>query len=468
MTTSTAPVLRVSLPLVALVALFLLAVAARLVFVWLVPQNSGDWILYGDVARNILNGCGVAVSTAEGCVPHFGGNQLPLFPAFAALIWWITGQSETAIRLVQTGIAALAVVWLAHAATRFTGSRLLGLAVGLVQAVSPIQSIWAGALLTETLALVSVQWVLAELLLGHAERRFRIVPVGVAMTFAIWVRLDGVFLAVPVVLSALMLAPPRQAVRACVLAGLIAFASLGAWTVRNLSVGISPVPIYGVLPDGTQGPKGYVSWVRTWVVTEHDRAAALFFGTRSFDRIRIPPSAFASDAEQEQVTALLQQLRLNVGKPFPAEIDAAFLQLAERRVAAQSGVEKVSLILARSYEMARPWVWPPGRKDAFGANAPPSPSDLYRFLVFVGCIIAVGYALKTRQSHVAILLILSLGFAATRFGFFVAVVGIETRYLIQLAPFAETLAAISMGHLMGNLWQRQFRTGVPSTSAKRL
>jgi hypothetical protein len=417
------------------------AIAVRLAFLRAFPHADGDWALYGDVARNILAGCGVAVTTPEGCRPHFGGNQLPLFPAFAALVWWLSAGSDTAIRLVQTLIGALATVWLAHAVGAFTRHRLMGLAAGLLQAVSPVQAFWAGHLLTETLTLAGTQWVLAELLLGHAQGRFRTVQVGLAMTFSVWMRLDGVLLAVPVAVSALLMRPRPQAIRGCILAGLIVCASLGAWTVRNVAVGISPVPIMGVLPDGTRGPRGYVAWVQTWVVTEHDRAVATFFGVHNYERIRIPESAYASAGERAEVQALLERLRQQVGRPFPPEIDQAFRALAERRAAAQSTAEKLSILMARAYDLARPWVWPPGRKDGSGAPAPPSLTDLYRFMVVAGCVIGIAIAVRTRQRAMVVLATLAVAFAVARHAFFVAIVGLETRYLVEIAPYLEALAA---------------------------
>lgn len=438
------------------------AIAVRLVFLRAFPHADGDWALYGDVARNILAGCGVAVTTPEGCRPHFGGNQLPLFPAFAAAVWWLSAGSDTAIRLVQTLIGAVATVWLAHAVGEFTRHRLMGLAAGLLQAVSPVQAFWAGHLLTETLALAGAQWVVAELLLGHAQGRFRAVPVGLAMTFSVWMRLDGVLLAVPVAVSALLMRPRAQAIRGCILAGLIVGASLGAWTVRNVAVGISPIPILGVLPDGTRGPRGYVAWVQTWVVTEHDRAAATFFGVHNYERIRIPETAYASAQERAEVQALLERLRQHVGRPFPPEIDQAFRALAERREAAQTSGDTLAIVMARAYELARPWVWPPGRIDPSGAPAPPSPSDLYRFLVTIGSMTGIAIALWTRQRAMAVLATLAVVFALVRYGFFVGMVGLETRYLVEIAPFLEALAGAAGGFLAAAVWQRLARRVAPT------
>ena len=70
-----------------------IAIAVRLVFILAFPSSGGDWDIYSTVAENILRGCGVSLSPPDRgqCVPHFGGNHLPGYPAFVAVIWLAPG-----------------------------------------------------------------------------------------------------------------------------------------------------------------------------------------------------------------------------------------------------------------------------------------------------------------------------------------------------------------------------------------
>ena len=433
---------------------FVLALFGRLAFAWLQPTASGDWALYGNVAENIARGCGVAVFAPQGCVPHFGGNGLPLFPALAGALWWLFGQPEVAPRIARSIAGAVTTTYLTYAVARFARCRRIALAVGLLQALSPVQAVWAGAMLTEALALASTQWVLAELLLGHAQGRVRILPVGLAMTFAIWVRLDGVLLAVPVALSAFLLERPTRAMRACALAAILAVASLAAWSARNLWVGISPLPIYGVLPDGSPGVPGYVQWVKRWMVTEHERSRALHFGARDFDRIEISEGAYGSRQERAEVQALLARLRNATGEPFPPEIDAAFADLAARRAAQQGRGERLALFGKRALALARPWIWPWARQDAAGRALPPTPSDLYRFAVVLAAGAGAVILLVRRERLLLVPFGLAMAYVITRIGFFAATANIETRYMVELAPFLETVAAFGIA-ILPSAWGKE-------------
>ncbi|MBT4732560.1 hypothetical protein HOB87_11415, partial [Candidatus Woesearchaeota archaeon] len=88
-----------------------LAITTRLIFVFLFPGSGGDWDIYSTVAENILNGCGVSLSNPESveCIPHFGGNQLPGYPAFVALLWEVFDHKDVSIRLAQTLIYTLSL-----------------------------------------------------------------------------------------------------------------------------------------------------------------------------------------------------------------------------------------------------------------------------------------------------------------------------------------------------------------------
>src|SRR5258708_21267879 len=116
-------------------------VLARLPFIILFPFGGGDWDIYSTVAENILRGCGVSLSPPTGaeCVPHFGGNHLPGFPVFVALIWTISAHSDMAIRIAQLLLYAAAVGWMTQAVSRFTPSNKAALSVGFVFALSPLQ-----------------------------------------------------------------------------------------------------------------------------------------------------------------------------------------------------------------------------------------------------------------------------------------------------------------------------------------
>ena len=107
----------------------------------------------------------------------------------------------------------------------------------------------------------------------------------------------------------------------------------GAWTVRNIAVGLPRLyPTDMVMPQGKRSPFGYTNWVRTWLIYEYERPGALW-GPNRFDykSIYIPNRAYRSAAEKRQVEKLLERLKTYQGRPIPKDIDDAFAKLARER-----------------------------------------------------------------------------------------------------------------------------------------
>ena len=77
------------------------------------------------VAGNIIKGCGVAISLidSETCIPHFGGNQGPGYPFFIALNWMLSDNSNLVVRLAQSIIVCVSVVYFVKAIEKFLQSK---------------------------------------------------------------------------------------------------------------------------------------------------------------------------------------------------------------------------------------------------------------------------------------------------------------------------------------------------------
>ena len=111
-----------------LLTLVLLAATPQIFMALALPSHGGDWTdSYLPVAMNIIrNGC-VSVSdpmTAL-CLPSWGGNQLPGYPAFVAAIWSVFPGSIPALLIAQIATYAASVVYLSRAISFLDGHKLV-------------------------------------------------------------------------------------------------------------------------------------------------------------------------------------------------------------------------------------------------------------------------------------------------------------------------------------------------------
>jgi hypothetical protein len=439
------------------VVLFLLAVILRGVVIALGPSGSdGDWPVYARVAHNILAGCGVSLSApGAACVPHFGGNGLPGYPAFIAAVWGVFGGGKGAVLWAQAIVAALAVPGLAYGVGRLAGSRV-GLACGLVAALSPLQAFMAREGLAETLTLGAANWLIAALALSLAERRLRVVPVAAALACAVFLRLDSVLFVLPVAVVGVSIYGVARAIRPGLLVAGIVCLPLALWSARNAveGVGLIPPARGWMLPDGSVGPLGYLDWLKQWVVTQDQRSAATFFAGTDYRMIHILPGPFYPARQTAAVGALLRDLRTHTGQPFPGEIDRGFAGLADDARAGRGLGETVALRGAQAAGLWARWAepLPPEARPASGGlgawvkraltqsmgMALNTATRCYRCLLgvlFLVSVVAAAWGRVPGLARVFVAAAASLVVAKT----IVAVAGLflEARYTVTAVPFME-------------------------------
>jgi len=321
------------IPWLIIALLFLLP---RFAFVFAYPIAIGDASVYLEVARNILhNGCtSLSPSTGELCVPHWGGNQLPGYPAFIAGIWGIFGETNTAVRIVQVLLSSAALFYLAWTSAVWSKSRTVGLILGTVLALSPTTLGWPRHMFTESLAIAGAAFVFAEIIRSLAEKNLRVLPLGLGLAAAIFVRIDLLSLCVPVALAGLIIERPGKAIaKGLVIAAIIAL-PISAWTLRSVAAGLPIVPDLTITAKGERFPAGFMAWGKTWAVDQYQLGIWMYpMMHRRYAGIVPPPEAF-DDAEQENlVRAMLHQLKTIEGQEMPIDIDAAFGKIARARIA---------------------------------------------------------------------------------------------------------------------------------------
>jgi hypothetical protein len=453
--------------------------AAVLVKMGVPPRWAGDWLVYARVAQNILRGCGVSLSdpASGACVPHFGGNGLPGYPAFVAVVQALFGRSIAVMCLAQIAVASLAPARLLYGAWRL-GGPWVGLAAGLVAAVSPPEAVWVRDGYTEALALACAVWWVAEVALSLAERRLRVLGVAAPLVVGLFLRLDFVLFLLPTALAGLYLHGVRDALaRGAAIAVVIAL-PIGLWEARNLAEGVSPLPPsrQWMLVDGSVGPLGYLRWVKTWARTEEQRGQATFFLADDYKRIAIPLSAVRDDAERARVSALVEKLLAQSGHPFPRDVDAGFAQIAQEREQAMSLGELIRLRADQAWALWRLWATPlPGAYLPYPEASAPlltgearwmyRPHDEsgvsgfaesgWRFLAAVLFLGALGVAAVARRSPVRLFAAMAVVFIVAKTVLCVSGLFLEERYTVTVTPLVEFTDVLAVAWLWDAVRRRR-------------
>jgi hypothetical protein len=461
---------------------FLVAVLPRALLGLFAPYDGLDWpFVYRIVAENIfLNHCvSQSPPLSAVCAPHWGGNQLPGFPAFVALAWLVSGKSNLAVLIGQSILTGAAICRLAYAAGELANCKRIALAVGLVTALSPLCLGWARSLNTEALALATTIWVLAELFLSLARQRLRIWSLGVALACAAFVRLDNVLLCFLVVVCAFAIHRPGEALRRGAAVAAVFAVPLLVWTARSVAAGLPLIPSVNVAaimnPDGTVlFPTGMKKYYLSWLANATDQrtfSIPVYNGT--YREMHVPDHVFDTEYERDRVHLLLSKLAQQPNTPIPKEIDDEFGAMAAERYARNPLRQIVWLPLSRLGTMwINPfysWGLPIGLEKAevsiplarqlnAGGAAAIVQAALDNPVRAIGKAVANGYLMVLIAAFLLLpfyffrtppptyawtAFLLALTLVLVRSLFLVSVAQVETRYIAECVPAIE--AAVILG-----------------------
>jgi len=316
-----------------LYSFFALSFLVRSIFVFLFPETGGDYDIYSTVAKNILRGCGVSLSdpSSYNCVPHFGGNHGPGYDFFIAIIWYFFEQSNSAVRIVQTFIYCFFCFYLLCAVRKHIEEKVFVISFGIILSLSPLLVAWPRYIQTETLSIAFTLFLISELLYSFNEKKIRVVSVSVALILATWIRLDNIFLTIPVAFCCIYLHGFRRGFLYGLYIASFLSLSWGIWTIRNISVNLpSLLPSNMIMPDGSRPPIGYLNWTKTWITQEYEKPGSLWGVNRQkYVGIFIPEYAYFDNDEKTEIQELLNELKEFNGMPFPKKIDDQFNTISE-------------------------------------------------------------------------------------------------------------------------------------------
>jgi hypothetical protein len=342
------------------------------------PQISGDTLLYGGMAKNLLLHGQFAVTDGSGVV-HETLIRLPGYPLFLSICFRLFGlDNYNAVIYIQIILELAGCLLLADFVRRIVPSEVnQGAAQWTLwlAALCPFTAAYAVAPLTETPTLFAIAlalWALARFhdLQGRGRPGWGYaLAFTFAIVFAAMLRPDGALVAVALVPA--LLAGIRSGalqgelgrrgkiklLRMAAVCFMLALIPFAIWTERNWRVFhvFQPLaPRYATDP-GEPTDAGWQRWMKTWCldfVSTYD----VYWNVpgSALDLNALPSRAFDSPAQYAETAALVAAYNGN-GQDLSPEIDARFAKLAEERVRAHPLRYYVWLPLGRVADM---WLRP--------------------------------------------------------------------------------------------------------------
>ena len=356
----------------------------RLWFVTHLSRVAGDSLLYGNIAKNVLQHH-IYGFTAQGTTP---GSimirptliRLPGYPLFLATCFRLFGmENYRAVLYVQLA-ADLLTCWLAAAlAGRLFGRRAAIVALWM-GALCPFTTNYVATPLTETLVLTSIALAFYAFACwqqdGAGYNRW-LWLIAIALSYSILLRPDQGLLAAAIVPAMLWtalapglskiasLAKPLKSAAPVLVASLCVLLPLVPWTARNWHTFhlFQPLVPRSASDPGEHPPTGFNRWYRTWAIDF--ASTADIYWNQDGSRMEIsdvPARAFAPGClpfrgiprESQRFYARTAAVfaAYNQNTASTPSINAYFDDLADERISANPICYYFALPVARLIDMA--------------------------------------------------------------------------------------------------------------------
>jgi hypothetical protein len=425
------------------------AVLLRLFFVLKMPVIAGDTLIYGDIAKCLVNNHMFGMEKVSGWEPTL--IRLPGYPFFLAFTFLLFGQDHYfGAMLFQLVFDVLTCFLVADIARRVLCENAARTAF-LLATFCPFLINYVATPLTECLEIFFIAAAIDCAVVALDARRLRWWALcGVACAGAILLRPDGGLIlgciGLPVILR-IWIEPARRRefLTATLLLGAVSLSPLVPWTVRNWRVfhEFQPLVTAHASDPGEYMPTGWERWFKTWLI-DYSSVEDIGFHVPG-DRLDvgdIPDRAYTSEGQRALVHSLLDQY--NVDYQMTPEIDRQFGALADENIQIHPIRYHLLLPTARILDM---WFRPRSEMmplDTHFWEIIEDPHDAWcdialalLNLAYVAAAVAGAWLMRLRIKHLALL----LTYPMVRSLFLATTGASEDRYTLECFPFVFVLAA---------------------------
>jgi hypothetical protein len=340
-----------------------LGAALRLLFALRYPAESGDTVLYEELATNWLRRGQFAMDISGQLTSvHI---RMPGYPAFLAVVYALTGHTGAAahravlvsqvfvelFNCLLIGALAVLLALLLTETAKIRRAFLIGL---WLAALCPFTANYVSVILTEVwavlftaLAMLFLVAVIAGASGASSLGRWSLsgrnywwaaALSGFAVGLGTLFRPESpLLLAIAIFVLAVILLRRREFRRFLLTSALMAFAAalpLVPWTIRNAVTlhEFQPLTSQNVDSPGEFVPSGFMDWERTWLYRVRDCYLVSWkLNGEEIPLGDIPDMAFDTPDERDRVAVILDTY--NDDLTLTPEEDAAFAQLARERTA---------------------------------------------------------------------------------------------------------------------------------------
>ncbi len=272
-----------------LIALFII----RSIYILFNNYRTGDIFFYESIANGLLNGCGIGLILDDGSCSPLVGHYFPGFFYLIAISFKI-GIGIKGLVFLISQFQLLSIFYLSFIIKKYKNDKNLSNIVLIILSLSPLTMGWSRLILIEpVLTGFSILFLSVFVQIFHegfSKRNF--VCLILIQILALYIKPTAILFSVPFVILLLNKLKIIEIIKKLFLWIIIISIAISPWGFRNIYEG-AEMPFNSALnsnffPNNTTG---YINWLSTWVITEHEQAHNGFPVARSTWVITDPEKA---------------------------------------------------------------------------------------------------------------------------------------------------------------------------------
>ena len=254
----------------------------RISYVSFFKNRSGDYGFYERIVNGIVDGCGYAVQSSDGtCIPIVG-HYMPGFHYLMSIFYFLGFDAKLFLIFISC-LHFCSAIFLFYIIKKYKKDINLAKKIFIILTLSPLTFGFNRILLMEPLITVFSILFLAMTIKIYYEG-FKLtnnITVLILLILSLYIKPTGILFAIPFIIMLFSKLGFKEILNKVIISSLIIIISISPWGIRNLSQG-SKAPFTSFL-ESSFYPKhsdGYLYWLSTWVITEHEQANNAFVVAR--------------------------------------------------------------------------------------------------------------------------------------------------------------------------------------------
>ena len=309
--------------------LFVILFGIRSFYISLSGNYAGDTDFYLNIANNIATGHGFSFSSGDGesSVAPVVGGYFPAYPSLLALFQFLDlGVAQ--IALFVGCLYVTAIIYLGNTIQLITKNLNLSNAIIIVLGISPTGLGFSRFLLIEPVLGVFGILICALCLKFHFRLGNRLLAIGLLcflFVSALYFKPTAIVFFSPICLTLIVSLGLRVGLKMSLFFAVISLLLIMPWGIRNLLLGADKLfPTYAnIWPANISGIS---SWVKSWAITEYDRASILFpIWSGNIQQVAINQNLFL---DERSASLALDLIRMNSHSLLSPDTDEAFSKLS--------------------------------------------------------------------------------------------------------------------------------------------